>query len=250
MGKFCVVVFCLLIGAGALSTSASAQDASRGKFVGTLVMEDPDPVGARNFRLREDLEYVDPRGVRWFARAGLDFDGATIPMPLWSLVGSPYTGRYRRAAVIHDYYCEHLYRPWEGVHRMFYDAMITDGVEPTKAKLMYYAVFRFGPRWDIKEIITCPPLMNCQNPGNLEVSVSTPRIKEADLPLYAQEISMATKLIESQNIGLDQIERLALGAPKRLAWDVQASKITDNWFDKAQRGPLPGNPPVRIENVP
>lgn len=39
------------------------------------------------------------------APAGFRIDGATIPSALWSLVGSPYTGDYRRASIVHDKAC-------------------------------------------------------------------------------------------------------------------------------------------------
>jgi hypothetical protein len=118
--------------------------AQEGQFVGELVLKDIDPDG-RNFELVEPFGYIDPKGVRWQAEKGLVTDGASIPQVFWSIVGGPYEGRYRRASIIHDYYCDHKYRSWERVHRVFYDAMLTGGVDPIKAKLMFYAVRRFGP---------------------------------------------------------------------------------------------------------
>src|ERR1700674_3220752 len=101
-----VIVFLLF------SPPLLAQD-RKDKFIGTLVLEDVDPSGGRKFRLGQDLTYVDPQGLPWYARKGLVFDGASIPQALWSIIGSPYTGLYRRAAVIHDFYCTNLYRNWE-----------------------------------------------------------------------------------------------------------------------------------------
>jgi Protein of unknown function (DUF1353) len=66
---------------------------------------------------------------------------------LWSVIGSPFTGKYRDASVIHDYYCDIRARPWPSVHRVFYDAMIVSGVSVSRAKLMYAAVYFAGPRW-------------------------------------------------------------------------------------------------------
>ncbi len=134
-----------------------AEAAAGGAFQGRLVLEDVDLENGRNFKLLEPLRYIDPVGAVWEARAGLVVDGASIPRPLWSIVGSPYTGLYRRAAVIHDFYCTYNYRQWERVHRVFYDAMRTAGVGPVQAALMYYAVWRFGPRWDVRAILNCSP---------------------------------------------------------------------------------------------
>ncbi len=35
--------------------------------------------------------------------AGFVSDGASIPKIAWSIVGGPWTGKYRNAAVVHDY---------------------------------------------------------------------------------------------------------------------------------------------------
>jgi hypothetical protein len=53
--------------------------------------------------------------------------------------------------------------------------MITDGVSKPKALLMYYAVVRFGPRWSLKEIKTCPDNTLCAKPGDLEISLIKPQ---------------------------------------------------------------------------
>jgi hypothetical protein len=52
-----------------------------------------------------------------------------------------------KAAVIHDYWCKIKSRSWENVHRIFYEAMLTDGVPEAQAKAMYLAVYYRGPRW-------------------------------------------------------------------------------------------------------
>jgi hypothetical protein len=66
---------------------------------------------------------------------------------LWSLTGSPFSGKYRKAAVIHDYYCEERVRSWEATHKMFWEAMLAAGVGEKKAEIMYSAVYLHGPRW-------------------------------------------------------------------------------------------------------
>lgn len=88
---------------------------------------------------------------------GFVFDGASIPRWLWSLVGSPQTGRYRDAAIIHDwlYYRGRVwprdYRPRKDADRVFYEAMRANGVGYERATLMYWAVRLFGPRFPNKE---------------------------------------------------------------------------------------------------
>ncbi len=117
------------------------------QFIGEIAITLEDD--GRTTKLIKDINYVDPHGRFWPVPEGTIVDGASIPQPLWSIVGGPFSGRYRAASVIHDYYCETKIRDWLSVHRVFYDAMITSGVDPDKARIMYAAVLRFGPRWKL-----------------------------------------------------------------------------------------------------
>jgi len=54
---------------------------------------------------------------------------------------------YRNASVVHDVACVQRNKPWQDVHRMFYEACRDGGVGEQKAKLMYAAVYHFGPKW-------------------------------------------------------------------------------------------------------
>ena len=117
-----------------------------GKFVGKVVTEWLDEDG-RKMKLIEPFLYVDPDGSEWNAPIGWVIDGASIPKVAWSVIGGPFEGKYRNASVIHDVACDQKTRPWVDVHRAFYNAMLTGGVDATKAKIMYAAVYHFGPRW-------------------------------------------------------------------------------------------------------
>lgn len=101
----------------------------------------------RNMTLREDFAYLDPQGRRWSAPAGSVVDGASIPRLFWTLIGGPFEGKYRNASVVHDVGCVEMRQTWQDVHRMFYEACRCAGVEESQAKVMYYAVYHFGPRW-------------------------------------------------------------------------------------------------------
>lgn len=103
----------------------------------------------RMMRLLSPLAYVSEPGERWPVTAGVVVDGASIPRAFWSLIGGPFEGLYRNASIVHDRYCDLRIRPWKPTHRMFHDAMRCRGVGKAKAKLMYYAVYRFGPRWSL-----------------------------------------------------------------------------------------------------
>jgi hypothetical protein len=111
-----------------------------------------DPNG-RDMVLLVNFVYIDPKGQLWGAPAGSKTDGASIPQAFWSIIGGPFEGKYREAAVIHDVACDQRSRSWKDVHYAFYTAMRCSGVDEMKAKIMYYAVYNFGPRWGIGEAI-------------------------------------------------------------------------------------------------
>jgi Protein of unknown function (DUF1353) len=114
-----------------------------------LVETATDDDGAdRRMQLLEDFAFTDSAGTRWLAPLGHIVDGASIPRLLWSVAGSPYTGAYRRASVLHDVACDERTVPSKLVHKMFYDAMICDGVDRAQALEFYTAVRLFGPSWD------------------------------------------------------------------------------------------------------
>jgi hypothetical protein len=98
-------------------------------------------VGAdRNMRLLEDFWYDDPNGRRWAAPKGSVVNGASIPEALWSSVGSPYTGDYRRASIVHDVACDTPGVSREDADDMFYWACLTGGCSAAQAKVFYLGV--------------------------------------------------------------------------------------------------------------
>ncbi len=56
----------------------------------------------RTMKLLTAFWFRDPKKKQWDAPAGSVVDGASIPRALWSIVGSPYTGCYRRGSIVHD----------------------------------------------------------------------------------------------------------------------------------------------------
>jgi hypothetical protein len=137
------LVALIIVFGTALMNISYAQ--SWGEFIGKVVVEWlPD---GRNMKLMESFAYVDPYGQKWNAPAGSVINGASIPQFAWSIIGGPFEGKYREASVIHDVACRNKDRPWQDVHEAFYMAMLASGVDPLKAKVMYAAVYHFGPRW-------------------------------------------------------------------------------------------------------
>jgi hypothetical protein len=153
-----------------------------GHFEGAVVTEwiTPD----REMRLVEEFAYIDPSNTAWRAPAGATIDGASIPRVLWTLVGSPFTGHYRNASVVHDVACVSRIESWQRVHRMFYSACRCGGVGELSAKTMYAAVYHFGPRW---------------HPDGIEEAAIAPPSEElmADLEQYVRQENPSLDAIES-----------------------------------------------------
>jgi hypothetical protein len=59
----------------------------------------------RNMQVLQTFSFTDPAGKAWQAPKDSVVDGASIPRALWTIVGSPYTGDYRRASIVHDVAC-------------------------------------------------------------------------------------------------------------------------------------------------
>ena len=170
---------------------ASAQESG---FVGRVVVEWLEHDGAdRAMRLVEPFAFRDPDGKDWLVPKGTVVDGASIPVALWSFVGSPFVGEYRRASVVHDYYCEVRTEPWQAVHRMFFHASVAAGVPTFKAKIMYGAVRKGGPRWEMVEFVGFD--------GRVErvLVESNPALSESELRTMSQ-------WIEEQQPNLDEID--------------------------------------------
>ena len=107
----------------AMTCAAFAQKV--GEFKGELILRAlPD---GRTMELTAPFSYVDRHGVAWSVPSGTRVDGASIPSVFWSIIGAPYTGRYREASVIHDYFCATKSRHWKAVHKVFLDGMLARG---------------------------------------------------------------------------------------------------------------------------
>jgi len=131
-----------------------AQPSKWGKFPQHAQTEWLDD--GRRMVLLRDFVFVEPNGTTWTAKAAhkpprdgdLVIDGATIPPVFWSVIGGPYEGLYRNASIVHDAECvePHKHR-WQEVHRMLYRASLARGSSELTAKLVFGAVWHFGPRW-------------------------------------------------------------------------------------------------------
>lgn len=108
--------------------------------------------------LTESLTYTDQNGIKWKAPAKTYTDGASVPRTLLPFTNGRFDNRILGAAVVHDAYCQeenknrtpeqYRKRPWQDVHRMFFEALLSGGTPRTLALGMFGAVWLAGPRWD------------------------------------------------------------------------------------------------------
>jgi hypothetical protein len=97
----------------------------------------------RRMKLIDPFWFRDPDGKLWSADAEKTVDGASIPRALWTLVGSPYTGDYRRASIVHDVACVeagHDAETRRAADRMFFHACRAGGCPTWQAIVLYIGV--------------------------------------------------------------------------------------------------------------
>ena len=200
-------VISLLAFLSIFSPGIQARDvAPYGKFVGDVEAKWLAENGeSRLMELLKEFSYIDPTGKKWTTPKGWKVDGASIPRGLWTIVGSPFTGNYRRASVIHDYYCDRKDEPWEDVHKMFYWASRADGVSELGAKILYAGVYAGGPRWKVVHYSTHSSSMSM-------AGVAAPTadyVKVIPWQAFIQDEKMKEiqQWIERENPSLEEIKR-------------------------------------------
>ncbi|SCX61012.1 DUF1353 domain-containing protein [Nitrosospira sp. Nsp1] len=161
-------------------------------------------------KLTYDLKFKDAKGIEWQANAKDETDGATIPNWAQPFIGKPFDESYIKAAVIHDHYCNRHVRPWRQTHRSFYDALVELNVGTKKSKLMYYAVYLYGPKW--VELIpgnACGANSNCINTFKTGGPVMQSRQAEYEKQGMLEDMREVEKLLEEQDASLEGLEKRA-----------------------------------------
>ena len=187
--------------------------------------------------LTYDLNYVDANGVGWQAAAKDKTDGASIPAWAQPFIGNPFDKSYIKAAIMHDHYCDRHVRSWRATHRVFYDALLELGVEPAKAKLMYYAVYLAGPKW-VTLIPGKPCGDNClfrvdgegAKNANASKEITITRPAEYDKAGFTEELKQVEALLKEHAAEVD------LAALEKRAQDRKAGDFYYKNGDTVQIG--------------
>ena len=112
------------------------------------------PIADLPYQLQEEFVYrTDELPDRNFiiVPAGYRTDFASIPRLLWRIL--PPGGRYREAAVVHDWLCDVDPKICNHIQaaKVFDEAMEELGVKPWKRRLITWAVCKFGPKFKAGE---------------------------------------------------------------------------------------------------
>lgn len=112
------------------------------RFLDPLILEYID---GRTWKVVEEFDYRTDIDMLWVVKvpAGFETDFASVPRFLWRIL--PPTGRYGKAACVHDY----LYRtpgiaPKADADSIFLEAMQALGVGWWTRNVMYQGVKHFG----------------------------------------------------------------------------------------------------------
>ena len=184
----------------------------------------------RTVRLLAPISYTQANGTAWPVPKDIELDGASIPRFLWSLIGGPFEGRYRDASIVHDHYCVVRTRSWQDTHRVFYDAMLSSGETSTKAKVMYYAVYRFGPRWGAGEAgVTVAAAIGVDEAASLAADAEAIHVQNltlAEIEALAEARNAATRAsvttgMEAGDL-LERVRRLVITGGSGIGDDLEA----------------------------
>ncbi|TWT56349.1 DUF1353 domain-containing protein [Allorhodopirellula solitaria] len=200
---FALCTFVLLTGCNPTSVPDTTDF---GRFEGDIVASWAE--NGRDMVLKDSFRYVDGSNREWTAPAGAVVNGASIPSAFWSVIGGPFEGKYRNASVVHDVGCEEMLASWEDVHMMFYEACRCGGVDDNQAKLMYYAVYHFGPRWEpIVETVAQP--VDNGNGQTVMRNVNVQRVARIDPPPPTiEEVQQVEAFVAEENPQPEAIRRL------------------------------------------
>jgi len=108
--------------------------------------DDGDRNPNQDMTLLKEFYFIDKEDKKWTVPEGSYLNGATIPRALWSRIGSPFVGKYRRASVVHDYFVGEGPNPdveiviRKDADKMFYEACLFDNCSKSFAAVLFVGV--------------------------------------------------------------------------------------------------------------
>jgi hypothetical protein len=214
------------------------------------------------FPTSQAVSFVDAQSREWTAPAQTLTDGASIPPIFVKIVGQPTAQEYTLAAALHDAYCgvgneagaRYHSAPWQDVHVMFYNGLITGGTPAKRAKVMFAAVWLGGPRW--KAPAGQSPFLSTQGrAGALWTRFLGPKSDRglAHVPVFALQRSLSDlkDRIEDEDPSLDQVLTMLAKAETELNAAYPAiGRPADAEADKPATNPAPEGAKPEGEETP
>lgn len=186
-----LVMLAALLGGAAFA----AQEA---RFTGRVVVEWVDENEfVASMRLVENFSFTRASGETWPVPAGSVVDGRSMTPLFVRLLGHPFEGGFRRAAIVYDYAAKQQSQTWRAAQQMFFEASIVEGMLPVEAKVMYLLINATGPRWVVRGESSC--FSECHHTGDAEL-VWRPVVD--DDPVVA-----LISFVRDEDPSLEQIER-------------------------------------------
>ena len=209
----------------AVLTSCNGENNNTAEFIPKKIdikeTSDPKLMELTN----EGLTFIDPRGVKWVAPKGTLTDGASVPRIALPITDGRFSGKFLKAAVVHDAYCQkenetqtpkqYRSKPWKAVHRMFYEGILAGGTSPSLALTMYFGVWIGGPRWDDPDRdlqnVSNEMLRVAFNSGKKWIEDSNPTPEEVEAWMDKREPALI-KISQLESIGLSALRDRDLSA--------------------------------------
>ena len=163
-------------------------------------------------KLLEDFSYEDPSGKKWLAPINSVINGASIPDALWSTVGSPYTGDYRCASIVHDVACDDPRVDRKEADKMFYFACLAGGCSQGQARILYVGV-RIGS-WSLSPF-------DSSHYYTKDLTLNLPGIVTDRAVLFQDKFNRVLSRVneEQRDLSFDELEKIVdeqLGNPDSL----------------------------------
>lgn len=147
MNRFILGAAAVVFSAGVLAAGTSRTDS--GSFDGRVVVEWLDDPFVPTMRLAEPFEFRQFKGKVWRVPEGHVVKGRGMPPLFRDLIGQPFNGAFRKAAIVYDHATQAMIEPWDEAQRMFLEASVAEGVTRPEAKAMYMLLRAQGSRWEV-----------------------------------------------------------------------------------------------------
>jgi len=114
------------------------------RWIGNLHLELLKPPQDIEAVITKPFGWIDYDGHAWECKCGDIVNGASIPRFAWTVFGSPYAGRHRFAAMLHDSAYIHHFGTRKQADTMFRDCLKFSDVGKAKRDIMFRVVRAFG----------------------------------------------------------------------------------------------------------